>query len=129
MKVARLELFREKVGDDAIVDKFCKLPRVSEELADLVAESDMAAELAAKLANSPQEARRLSGMPPHRLGAELARMEASLSKAPAVRRVSQAPEPGSSLKGGSNPARKSLGELPYEQYAAARRKQMETERR
>lgn len=129
MRNARFELFSEKVGDAKIVEAFCKLPRVSEELADLVAESDMAAELAAKLSNSPQEARRLSALPPHRLGAELARMETSLSKAPAVRRVSQAPEPGSTLKGGSNPTRKSAGEMPYREYEKMRQKQMEADGR
>jgi hypothetical protein len=129
MRSARLALFSEKVGDQSVVDAFCRLPRVSEELADLVAESDMAKEIAAKLSNSPQEARRLSSLPPHRLGAELARMEQQLSKAPPVRRVSQAPEPGSSLKGGSNPPRKALGDLPYEEYAKQRQKQIDAERR
>ena len=103
-RLARLNLFTEKVGDQAIVDAFCKLPRVSAELADLVAESDHAKALAIRLNANPSEARRLSSLPPHRLGAELARMEASLASQPAVRRVSQAPEPSTTLKGGSSPA-------------------------
>lgn len=105
---ARLTLFAEKVGDPAVVEAFCKLPRVSEELADLVAESDKAKELAIRLSANPSEARRLSQLPPHRLGAELARMEAAVSAAPVVRKVSLAPEPSTTLKGGSNPAQKSL---------------------
>lgn len=98
----RFEVFSEKVGNPEVVEAFCKLPRVSEELADLVAESDKAAELASWLSKNPAEARRLSSMPPHRLGAELARKEASFT-APQVRRVSQAPEPSPTLRGGSNP--------------------------
>lgn len=129
MRSARLSLFTEKVGDPEIVDKFCRLPRVSEELADLVAESDMAREIATKLSNSPAEARRLSLLPPHRLGAELARLEQSLAKTPPVRRVSQAPEPGSTLKGGSNPPRKSLGEQPYSEFRKIRQKQVDAARR
>jgi hypothetical protein len=99
---ARFTLFSEKVGSPEIVDAFCKLPRVSEELADLVAESDKAKELAAWLSKNPSEARRLSTLPPHRLGAELARKEGTFTQ-PTVRRVSQAPEPSTTLKGGSNP--------------------------
>lgn len=100
----RFTIFSEKVGDPAVVEAFCKLPRVSVELADLVTESEHAKALATRLANNPVEARRLSNLPPHRLGAELARMEADLSKQPPVRRVSQAPEPSTHLKGGSSPA-------------------------
>jgi len=118
----RLDLFSEKVGDADVVERFCRLPRVSEELADLVAESDFAAQLAAKLANDPKEARRLSGLAPHRLGAELARLERSFEGQPDVRRVSQAPEPSSRLRGGSSPAAKSLYDpsVSIEEYASRR---------
>ncbi len=121
---ARYTLFSEKVGDSAVVDAFCKLPRVSEELADLVAESDKAKELATWLSANPSEARRLSQLPPHRLGAELARKEGELSAKPTVRKVSQAPEPSSNLKGGSSPGRKSANEMSYAEYKAMREKQI-----
>jgi hypothetical protein len=120
---ARFTLFSEKVGDPAIVDAFCHLPRVSEELADLVAESDHAKALAARLNANPSEARRLSNLPPHRLGAELARMEAQLATQPTVRRVSQAPEPGTSLKGGSSPLAKTPDKMNYTEYRKWREKQ------
>lgn len=131
MRTARFTLFSEKVGDEKIVKAFCELPRVSEELADLVAESDLAAPLAAHLASKPAEARRLSALPPHRLGAELARMERTLEAQPSVRRVSQAPEPGLTLKGGSSPAGKSLYDpsLSIEDYAARRMPQINKARR
>lgn len=129
MRQARLAMFTEKVGDQAVVEAFCRLPRVSEELADLVSDSDKAKEIAARLSGNPAEARRLSSLAPHRLGAEIARMEREFEKAPPVRRVSQAPEPGSSLKGGSNPVRKTPDKMSYSEYRDMREKQEAAARR
>lgn len=125
---SRLELFTEKLGKTEAVEAFCKLPGdcVSDELADVVADSDVAAALAARLANNPSEARKLSNMAPHRMGMAVSRIEQELSASPAVRSVSQAPEPSSTLKGGSSPSGKSLYDknLSMEEYAARRKPEL-----
>ncbi len=128
-RTSRLELFTEKLGKTEAVDAFCRLPGdcVSDELADVVADSDVASALAARLANNPSEARKLSNMAPHRMGMAVSRIEQELSKAPAVRSVSNAPEPsGTRLKGGSSPAAKAITDpsVSMEEYADRRKAEM-----
>jgi len=95
---------------------------VSEVAADFIAESDKAAEIAYFLGTNPHEARRIAQLPDTRQTAELARLEARLSAAPTVRRVSQAPAPVTTVGGGSPPRMVDLGTVDYETYKAQRMK-------
>lgn len=105
----RRQIFEAKV--DAVKDrapdalaKFYAVP-CSPMMADYLAESDKAGELAMHLGSNPHEARRIAELPSARQAIELAKIEGKLSSAVEVRRVSQAPAPSETrLKGGSSPA-------------------------
>ena len=101
-------------------DKFNSIP-LTEHAAELVATSDRGPEVAYFLASNPGEARRIADLPSHRQGAEIARIEARLSPASQVRRVSQAPAPVPTLSGGVSPsATKSPGEMTFKEFEAWR---------
>lgn len=105
----RKQIFEAKVSavseraPDALA-KFYQAP-CTQVMADFLAESDKAGELAIHLGNNPHEALRIAEMPAARQAIELARLEGRLSAPAEVRRVSQAPAPAENrLKGGSAPA-------------------------
>ena len=104
----RRQIFEAKVSSvserspDALA-KFYAVP-CSPVMADFLAETDKAGELAVFLGNNPHEAGRIAELPPTRQAIELARIEGRLSAPAEVRRVSQAPAPPADrLKGGANP--------------------------
>lgn len=105
----RRQIFEERVASvadkhpDALA-KFYAVP-CSPTMADYLAESDKAGELAGFLGNNPHEARRIASLPGVAQQAiELAKIEGRLSTAQEVRRVSQAPAPAENrLKGGASP--------------------------
>ena len=94
-----------------LVEKFCALPRVSEAVAEFVAESERGAEVAYFLTQNPNEATRISSLHPYHAGIELARLEGRLQAAPVVRKVSQAPPPPPSMPGAPSPSAKSVTEM------------------
>lgn len=98
---AKVEAVKDR-SPDALA-KFYAVP-CSPMMADYLAESDKAGELAAHLGGNPHEARRIAELPPARQAIELAKLEGRLQAAPEVRRISQAPAPSETrLKGGSSP--------------------------
>lgn len=106
----RRQIFEEKVA--AVADKhpdalakFYAVP-CSPTMADYLAESDKAGEIASFLGGNPHEAWRIASLPSVAQQAiELAKLEGRLSTAQEVRRVSQAPAPAENrLKGGAAPA-------------------------
>lgn len=119
---ARLEMFQAKVESVAdrmpdLAQKFSAVP-VSEFAADFIAESERAAELAYYLGSNPHEAHRIASLPVPRQGVELARLESKLQAAPAVRKVSQAPNPPRIVDGGSAaPQAKSPSEMTEAEYS------------
>lgn len=115
---AKVEAAAERMPD--LVEKFSRVP-VSEQAADLIAESDRAAEIAYYLGNNPQEAHEIYRLPAHLQGARIARIEARLSAAPQVRKVSQAPSPPPALSGASSPGVKDPGTMSMEEYAKWRK--------
>lgn len=115
---AKVEAAAERMPD--LVEKFSRVP-VSEQAADLIAESDRAAEIAYYLGNNPQEAHEIYRLPAHLQGARIARIEARLSAAPTVRKVSQAPSPPPALSGASSPGVKDPGTMSMEEYAKWRK--------
>lgn len=104
----RKQIFEAKVSTasqrspDALA-KFYSVP-CSSVMADFLAESDKAGELAVHLGSNPDEATRIAELPPTRQAIELARLEGRLSAPAEVRRVSQAPTPAATrLAGGASP--------------------------
>jgi hypothetical protein len=99
-----------------LVEKFCALPVVSDQVADFVAESDKGAEVAYYLAENAAEATRLSRLPPYQQGVALARIEARLQAAPTVRKASTTPPPPPKLPGASSTIAKSPSEMSQAEY-------------
>lgn len=122
---AKIDAARERMPDiDTAVSEFLRLP-LSEAAAQILVESDKAPEIAYYLSKNPDTARRLNALPLHLQGAEMARIEARVSVAPA-RKTSTAPPPVPTISGASSPAgRKDPSEMSMEEYAdwySARRK-------
>lgn len=123
----RRQVFEAKV--DAVKDrapdalaKFYAVP-CSTMMADYLAESDKAGELAMHLGSNPHEARRIAELPPARQAIELAKIEGKLSSAVEVRRVSQAPAPSETrLKGGASPVAFDQGKASVDDFAARLKK-------
>lgn len=95
---------------------FARLP-VQETAATIIADSPIAAELAAHLGKNPREFDRIAKLPDGLQGAELARLEAKLSAAP-VRRISQAPAPVPTLGGSRSPAVKDTADMSISEMQA-----------
>jgi len=97
-------------------EKFNSIP-LSEVASELVASSDKGAEVAYYLASNPDEAHRISRLPAHRQGAEIARIEGKITPAAQMRRVSQAPAPVPTLSGAApSPAMKSPQEMAPSEF-------------
>lgn len=108
MFTAKIDAARERIPDiDQAMANFSAVP-VSDVAADLIAESEKAAEITYFLSRNPAEAHRIHRLPPHMQGAEIARIEARVAQAPA-RKASAAPPPvKTNLGGGSSPPGKSI---------------------
>lgn len=112
---SKIEDARERIPDlDAALQDFMRLP-VSEAAADLIAESEKSAEIAYFLAKNPNEAHRIARLPNHLQGAEIARIEAKVSTAPAARKTSNAPPPPPMINGTSSPASKTPAEMSVDE--------------
>ena len=103
----RFETFQTKAQEFAqrnpdFWDSFQNAP-VTNEMADLIVESDRAPEIAYRLAKDPALSRKIASMPPHLQGREIARIERELQSAPVVRKTSTAPPPVRTV-GGHQPA-------------------------
>lgn len=109
---AKIEAARETIeGLDEGLQQFARLPVSSPEMADLIAESDKAPELANFLGRNPQEFYRIARMPAHLQGAEIARLEMRVSTPPAARKTSNAPPPPPMINGSSAPASPTVAEM------------------
>jgi hypothetical protein len=109
---AKIEDARERIeGLDEGLRAFASLPVSSPEMADLIAESDKAPELANYLGRNPDEFLRISRLPPHLLGAELRTIELEKLKPANTRKTSNAPPPPPMINGTSSPASPSVAEM------------------
>jgi len=90
--------------------------------ADFIADSDRSAEIAYFLGQNRAEAARIARLSEGQQGVELARIEARLSTAPPVRKVSQAPQPVATLQGGSSPTVKDPANMTMAEYIEWRKK-------
>lgn len=113
---AKIEAASERIPDlKQVLNDFNQLP-VSEYAADVISESDKAAEIAWYLGKNPDEAHRIAGLPPHRQGEAIARIEAKVSIA-TPRKTSAAPPPVPMVGASSAPGAKSLGDMGVEDIA------------
>ena len=108
--MAKVDAARERMPDiDSVLNDFGKLP-ISDIAADIISESDKAAEISYFLAKNPDEARRIAGLQPHKQAYELAKIEGKVS--PAVpRRTSNAPPPVPMIGATSAPSTPSLKDM------------------
>ena len=113
---AKLDAARERIPDlDTAITEFLKLPGevIDDVAADIITESDKAAEIAWYLGKNPDEARKLANLPPHRKAAEIVRIESKVSQAQA-RRTSSAPPPVPMVTASSAPSQPTLQQMGVE---------------
>lgn len=72
--------------------KFGKLP-ISESMAEAIVDSDIGVKVAIHLQNNPDDVSRIAALPAARQAAEIGKLEAKLSAAPAAKKPSNAPAP------------------------------------
>jgi hypothetical protein len=112
---AKLEEARDRMPDfDNVFHD--DLP-VTETMADIIAESDRAVEIAYYLGKNPDQAARIANMPPHWQGTELARIEARLQSAPTVRKATTAPPPVPIVSGTPSAAVKTPDQMTAGDFA------------
>lgn len=115
--IKKVEAAREIDPDlDEALEQFSALP-VSDHAADIIAESDVAPQLAKYLARHPREAREIMGLPPHKQGLALARIEARLSSPAEMRKVSKAPAPVPTVGGSQPKASKSAADMSVDELS------------
>lgn len=102
---------------------------ISEQMAEVISESDNPAAVAYYLAKNPQEAQRIAEMSPAGIGRAIGRIEASLitpapepQRQPTPKTVTKAPPPVTTLSG-SPAVVKSLDDMSMAEYDAQRRKE------
>lgn len=119
--LAKVEAVRERIPDiDVSLRTFAQLP-VSEHAAEIIAESDKAAEIAHYLAQNPREAYQIHSMSPAQQGRALAQIEQRFSLP--SKRTSSAPPPPPIVSGANATATKSPSEMSAAEYVAMRKQQ------
>lgn len=117
---AKVEAARERIPDiDQTIQNFGRLP-LSDEVCELIAESDVAAELAHHISLNPRIVDELRGLSPAQQGRALARIEAKLSLP--TRRTSTTPPPTPSVNGSGAPTARAPSEMSIAEMQASFRK-------
>lgn len=115
----KVEAVRDRIPDiDRSLQTFSQLP-VSEHAAEIIAESEVAAEIAHYLANNPREAYDIHQMSPAQQGRALARIEQRVSLP--TRRTTAAPPPPPTVTGAQAARAKSPSEMSAAEYIAMRK--------
>jgi hypothetical protein len=118
----KVDAARERIPDiDRSVQEFLRLP-VSPHAAEIIAESELSAEIAHYLAANPGEAHRIHQMTPAQQGRELARIEAKVSLP--VKKTSKAPPPPPSVTGAQPARQKTPQEESALEYMTRRQKEL-----
>jgi hypothetical protein len=114
---ARAEAVADRIPD--LIERFSdpNLP-VSKIMGEFVADSEKGAEIAHFLADNPTEAARIKSLSDAHQGVALARLEARLSVAPPIRKVSTAPTPPPSIAGNASPSGRSVEEFSVSEMQA-----------
>lgn len=128
-KLARQEAFNAKVEAvaDQLPDFWAKFgtAQVTEDMADIIVESDLGPQIGYYLGSNPQEAAQIAALPPVKQARALTLLEAKLKAAPAARKVSNAPPPpprvgGTVASGPKDPA--DMTEAEYSKWYRERQK-------
>lgn len=123
---AKVEAVRDRIPDiDRSMQAFSQLP-VSPHAAEIIAESEVAAEIAHFLANNPREAFDIYQMTPAQQGRALARIEQRVSLP--ARRTSTAPPPPPSVTGAQAARVKTPAEESALEYLTRRQKELAARR-
>lgn len=118
---SKVEAARERIPDlDRSIQEFSRLP-VSAHAAEIIAESDVAAEMAHYLATNPREAYDIANMTPAQQGRALARIEQRVSLP--TRRTSTAPPPPPIVTGAQAALARTPAEMSAAEYVAHRKQQ------
>jgi hypothetical protein len=89
-------------------------------MAEVIRESDLGPQVAYHLGTNRQEAARIASLSPARQAAELGRIEAALTKAPVSSPKPIPPAPPQTVGGVSAGLAKSMSEMSYTEFVAAR---------
>lgn len=117
---AKVEAARERMPDfDTVFTADVPMSEIGE---TFVASSDKAPEIAYYLGKNRQEAYRIANLPAWQQGVELARIEAKVSAATSVRKVSQAPSPVPQVGASTASKAKDPAEMSMAEYEAWRKK-------
>ncbi len=117
---AKVEAARDRMPD---FDQVFPSTPISEVAAELIADSDKAAEIAYWLSKNQQEAHRIYQLPAHLQGAEIARIENRVSTV-STRKTSNAPTPPPVLSGQTAPGAKDPASMSMSEYAKWREGQI-----
>jgi hypothetical protein len=110
--IAKVDAARDRMPD---FDQVFPNTPISEVAAELIADSDKAAEIAYWLGKNPKDAARIYDLPPHLQGAEIARIEGRLSTV-STRKTSNAPTPPPVLNGQSAPGAKDPSSMSMPEF-------------
>ena len=119
---AKLEAARERIPTLPAAMQALNAVPIGQAAAEIVIESDKAAEITNWLGTHLDEAWKIAALPPHRQAAEIARIEARLNNGPSPRRHSNAPPPPTTITGASSPAAKDPANMSMDEYAKWRAK-------
>jgi hypothetical protein len=128
LKQKRQEVWREVVAEARTVmpdfdNVFDNTVPVTELMGDLIAESDVAKELAYYLGKNRSVAHRIAEMTPIEAARELGRLEGRVSP-PKAKSISSAPKPVSTVTGKAHAQGKTMEDMSYDEYRAARMAQL-----
>lgn len=108
---------REKYADFDTVVLSDSLP-ISQQMADMIAVSDVAADVSYFLGKNPQMVRDIAGLDPVSMARAIGRLEAQVT-APKPKTATEAPEPIAPVRGKATAA-KDPRKMSYDEYRAAR---------
>ena len=117
--MTKLEAARERIPDlDDSIRKFAELP-VTSEAAEIIAESEKAAEIAHWMGRNPEQAVKISRMSPAMQGRAIAQIESRVSVPP--KKQTAAPPPPAKLKPATAPRAKDPSEMTAAEYVEWRK--------
>ncbi len=127
LRNARNEAFAERLAEAAIpgfnINSFFQTVPITEPMADVIANSDVAAHLADYLSKNLQEAHRIAGLSPLEQAAATARLEARVVP-PKPKHISSAPKPVTTIGGQAHPGSRSPDQMSMSEYRAWREAQI-----
>lgn len=117
----RTASFKERAADfDQVV--YSQNVPITPAMAEVIMDSDNGADVAYYLGKNPHEARRIAGLHPLAAAREIGRLEQRFAAPPAVKKVTSAPRPVTTLQGHGSPTDPDPARMTHEQYREWRRK-------